>query len=235
MRTARLIPLVMLLVLVGCQQEDAKSDSNRPEAPKPEDAAPIRVHKDVTGQLYRYFPSDGGKPKSSTTIDGVPASARDMVMVVPAAADPPPGLVYMADLSQEGPDGTYSYKVVSNAALDTALTESRGALKAVAAAAPSRLRAPASARAASGKNDIIIFSTSWCGVCGKARRWFRNKGIQYVERDIEKDPGAREDMQKRAVQAGLPASQLGGVPVIWVNGQMFPGFDPGRISGALRS
>ena len=230
-----MITLAMFLVLVGCQKDEASPQSNRPEAPKPEEAAPIRVHKDVTGQLYRYFPSDGGRPKASTTIEGVPPSARDMVMVVPAEVDPPPGLVYVADLTTEGPDGTYSYKVVSNADLDTALLESRGASKAVAAAAPSRSSAPASPRAASGKNDVIIFSTSWCGVCGKARRWFRNKGIQYVERDIEKDSGAREDMQSRAVQAGLPASQLGGVPVIWVNGQMFPGFDPGRISGALRS
>ena len=124
-----MITLAMFLVLVGCQKDEASPQSNRPEAPKPEEAAPIRVHKDVTGQLYRYFPSDGGRPKASTTIEGVPPSARDMVMVVPAEVDPPPGLVYVADLTTEGPDGTYSYKVVSNADLDTALSTNKNYLK----------------------------------------------------------------------------------------------------------
>lgn len=40
---------------------------------------------------------------------------------------------------------------------------------------------------------IIMYSTSWCGYCKKARKYFIAKGISFVEYDIEKNARAKRD------------------------------------------
>ncbi|NND82917.1 MAG: glutaredoxin family protein [Gammaproteobacteria bacterium] len=39
----------------------------------------------------------------------------------------------------------------------------------------------------------VLFATSWCGYCKKAREYMRRNGIAYVEYDIEKDGAARAE------------------------------------------
>ena len=78
-----------------------------------------------------------------------------------------------------------------------------------------------------------MFSASWCGVCKQAARWFNNKGIPFTEKDVEKTPGARQEMQQLAQKAGIPASQLSGVPVISVKGKIVQGFNPQTIERLL--
>ena len=117
--------------------------------------------------------------------------------------------------------------MVPTTELDQALDESRGEV----AQSEGEPQEPAQVAG----DNVIMFSASWCGVCTHARRWFRNKGIEVVERDIEKDKTARKDMLDLAKKAGADGSQLTGVPVIFVNGRMFPGFDPYKIQTALKS
>jgi len=90
-----------------------------------------------------------------------------------------------------------------------------------AAAAPTQVSAP-TARAEVADLDITLYSTSWCGYCRKARAWFTQEGIPFVEKDIEKDPdGAAEYRAK--------ANGYGGVPLIDVNGTAVRGFDQRAI------
>lgn len=62
---------------------------------------------------------------------------------------------------------------------------------------------------------VVMYSTSWCGYCKKARKYFQQEKIHYVEYDIEKDERARRlyDM-------------IGGkgVPVILVGKKRLNGF-----------
>ena len=62
---------------------------------------------------------------------------------------------------------------------------------------------------------VIMYSTSWCGYCKKARNYFNKNGIQYTEYDIEKDKRALRDYKK------LRAT---GVPVILVGRKRMNGF-----------
>ena len=214
---------------VGCQDAPQRIEREKPQVSAPEEAPEIRVHADEAGHIYRYFPSGQRTPKTSMTLSGVPEAARDMVIVIPEAGAPA-GLAYVADLTTPGEDGSYSYKVVTTAELDIALNESRGAEAATKEAATKEAPPEGSAT-----DTVVMFSASWCGVCTQARRWFRNKGIEVQERDIEKDKGARKELLEMAKKAGADGSKLSGVPVIFVNGQMFPGFDPYKIQGALKS
>ena len=79
---------------------------------------------------------------------------------------------------------------------------------------------------------IVLYGTSWCGVCRTAREFFRARGVAFVERDIEREPGAREEMLQKARAQGIEPR---GVPVIDVYGQIIPGFDQARISRLLSS
>ena len=239
----RTLVLVLLAALGGaCGKEpDARRPARvGPAAADPAEAPAIRVQKGQAGQLYRWFPPGSRVAKTARTIDEVPADARDLVLVVPADLEPPAGLCYVADLRKPAADGAYPYKVVVVQDLERVLDATRGpvAAPATVAAAPSkasppRAKGPAPAHGKApdpgGGKDLILFSASWCGVCKQARRWLRNKGIPFVEKDVEKDAGASDEMARLARQAGVQPSQLTGVPVIWVKGRVLMGFDPNKI------
>ena len=212
--------------LISCKSEGTKVRRAKPAAVAPADAPEIRIHADVAGHIYRYFPTGERVPKTSMTLDGVPEAARDLVIVIPEAGAPA-GLAYVANLSKAAADGTYEYRVVPTNELDKALDESRGQVKGSEGTEAAEPTAEA--------DTVVMFSASWCGVCTQARRWFRNKGIEVVERDIEKDKAAKRDMLEMAKKAGADGSQLSGVPIIFVNGRMFPGFDPYKIQTALKA
>ena len=74
-------------------------------------------------------------------------------------------------------------------------------------------------------NDVVMYSTSWCGYCRQARRYFKSKGIKYVERDIE-----RSRLAKRAYD------RLGGngVPLIVVGENQMSGFSVRKFDRLYR-
>ena len=86
---------------------------------------------------------------------------------------------------------------------------------------PSQSTPPAKSQALAGL-DITMYSTSWCGYCRKARKWFKAKGYPFIEKDIEKDPVAHREYL-------AASSGYSGVPLIIVNGRPFRGFPPGAI------
>ena len=65
-----------------------------------------------------------------------------------------------------------------------------------------------------GKN-VVIFSTSWCGTCKKAKTYMRRQGIPFTEYDIEKSSRAK------SLYKQLDAT---GVPVILVGKERMNGF-----------
>jgi glutaredoxin len=43
-----------------------------------------------------------------------------------------------------------------------------------------------------------VFGKSWCAYCNRAKELLDERKIEYVYRDIEKEPGALEEMRRRA-------------------------------------
>jgi glutaredoxin len=64
---------------------------------------------------------------------------------------------------------------------------------------------------------ITMYSASWCGVCRKARAYLQQKGIRFVERDVERD--ASVNKRFRAL------SPRGSLPTIAIDDQVMEGFD----------
>jgi glutaredoxin len=63
---------------------------------------------------------------------------------------------------------------------------------------------------------VVMYSTSWCGYCKKARRYFKANNIPYREFDIEDSPKAK----KRFKSLGG-----NGVPLILVGKNKISGFN----------
>ncbi|PCJ46584.1 MAG: hypothetical protein COA99_02585 [Moraxellaceae bacterium] len=76
------------------------------------------------------------------------------------------------------------------------------------------------AMAAKEKVNVVMYSTSWCGYCKKARRYFKSKGIKYTEYDIE-----------RSTAAKWKYDRLGGkgVPLILIGNNRMRGFSVRRF------
>ena len=78
---------------------------------------------------------------------------------------------------------------------------------------------------------VIMYATSWCGVCKSARRFLKQHKVAYKEHDIEKDARAATQLRESAQRAGVEAR---GVPVFDVGGQLLTGFDESALRKLLR-
>lgn len=70
-----------------------------------------------------------------------------------------------------------------------------------------------STRAAS--TDVVMYSTTWCGYCKKAKRYFNQQNIAFEEYDVEKSDKGRKDYK---------ALNGKGVPIILVGDRRMNGF-----------
>jgi glutaredoxin len=76
-----------------------------------------------------------------------------------------------------------------------------------------------------GNDTIVMYSTSWCPYCAKARKFFARKGLKYVEIDVEK---SSEGAQYYRTLEGT------GYPLIYAGINRFTGFSP-RIEKDIAS
>jgi glutaredoxin len=184
---------------------------------------PPIVIKEGAKLLFTYF--DRQSFASTTTIEEIPPGSRSWVRIVDLAAKPggrlDQQLVYVADLRAKSKDGGFGYIVMSRRAFEIA-AENRAKRPAASGAAASQ--------PTTGDRDIVLYATSWCPACRKARSWLEAAGIPFVEKDIEKDSAAAAELLAKARQAGVSPS---GVPVIDVRGTLIQGFDPARINALL--
>lgn len=65
--------------------------------------------------------------------------------------------------------------------------------------------------------DVVLYTTSWCPYCTRARALFTAKGVTFTDIDIEATPGARQQMQARSGRTS--------VPQIFVGDRHLGGFD----------
>jgi glutaredoxin len=71
---------------------------------------------------------------------------------------------------------------------------------------------------------VVMYMTSWCGYCNKAREYLHSLGVNVTEYDIEKNAEKREEMRKLGGR---------GVPVINVEGIIIKGYSQEMIKNAV--
>jgi glutaredoxin len=221
---------------LGCKRKSSASMTADPGD------VPIVVRADTEGLLLTWI-DDKGDFQVETSVANVPMIGRDSVRVVDPNKDEGTHAdrVFVVDLRQAGVDGTFPVRTMTRAdfeAIAVARREKTGPT--LASAAPRPSQAPSNTQAPTGNDDgaqkpstrpaVIIYGAEWCGACHDAARYLRAKGIAFIEKDVEKDPGAAREMQQKLAHNGLHS---GSIPVIDVRGRVMVGFNPHEVDDAL--
>jgi glutaredoxin len=78
----------------------------------------------------------------------------------------------------------------------------------------------------STQDEIVLYTTSWCGYCKMTREFFAQNQVKFTEVDIEKSPVGRKQYEA--------AGGKGSVPLIDINGDVIHGFDQAALKKALQ-
>ena len=172
------------------------------------------VRDDASNLLLSYLDAQG-RVQAVASVSEVPEPVRNRVLVVDLSKTPEQRqahkVAFFADLTAKQADGTYPVSVVSR------FQAAHGQGAAAASLPPA-------------EGSVIVYSASWCGFCKQAKSWLKGHNVPYVERDVEKTPGAQAELDGKLAKAGTPG---GGIPVIDWGGQLVMGFDQGSLTRLL--
>jgi glutaredoxin len=73
---------------------------------------------------------------------------------------------------------------------------------------------------------VVVYTTSWCPVCKRAKQWMNAHGVAYEEHDVE--ASSESARQMRAI------NPRGGVPTFDVEGQVEVGFSAGDLTATMQ-
>lgn len=225
------IGLAALALGPGCEDErppapPAVAAADGPASPQQGGAATAETFFEPGGApAVLTYAGDRGTFADTSTVDAVPEDARGLVRVMLLQGEPaPPGSVWVTNLRTPEPDGRFRLRTVPRDMFEElALGEGRAS----AVELPQGLAPPEQVAAAEG---VVVYKTSWCGVCKKVEGYLKRKGVTYEAKDIEKDPKAAAELQAKASAQGV---RTGSVPVIDVGGQLIVGFDRARLEKLL--
>jgi glutaredoxin len=241
------VAMVMVLGALGLSQCKRRPPDVQREPPDRAaraalgDAAariPFEVRSDANDLVFFWF-DERARAHAVSRASEVPEARREMVRVDPARPElRAPGWVYVADLRAPTPEGSYPVRSMRVEALSQqimALGGQQGPLGSPPpspqpAAAPPVAAPQAGAHAQPATANVILYGASWCGACHQTANWLRAHGIAFVEKDIEQDPGAQQEMMAKAQRAGVPT---GSIPILDVRGRIMVGFSPADIERAL--
>ena len=68
--------------------------------------------------------------------------------------------------------------------------------------------------------SVVMYSAVWCGVCKRARQYFKTNKISFSEYDVETSAKGKADFARFNGR---------GVPVIFIGKKRMNGFDPARF------
>jgi len=77
-----------------------------------------------------------------------------------------------------------------------------------------------------GDIQVIMYMTSWCPYCTKARNYLHSLNVHLIEYNIERDNNRKEEMLSKSGGST-------GVPLIDVEGTIIRGYNPDALKTAI--
>lgn len=74
---------------------------------------------------------------------------------------------------------------------------------------------------------IIMYCTSWCPACRRARQWFANRDLKFIEIDIDDNPAAAAQVKKW--NNGNRST-----PAFDIDGTIITSFDENKLAEAVK-
>jgi glutaredoxin len=180
---------------------------------------PFAMRGNCEGLLLAWFDANGVHVVDRRS--DVPEGRREHVRVDSLDLAPgdrlDPDDVFVADLRQPRDDGRYRVVRMSRQAFDAMVDQAQGVVADPAAAG-------------GAGSEVVLYGASWCSACRAAAQYLRERGVPFVEKDIEKDRAAALELQRKAQAAGV---STGSIPVIDVRGTLVEGFNPATLDQLL--
>jgi glutaredoxin len=160
------------------------------------------IGPEAAKRIYYQFIDDRGRVQFVERLADVPAAWREQVGYVEMSQPPP--------LTPQEARKTWQVSTsrATEIMLPSAATGSR------AAGNPAQ------------REDVILYSATWCGYCTKARAHLDGQGIDYELRDVDNDAIGRELREKTG---------RGGVPVLDFSGEILRGYSSDAYDKAIRT
>lgn len=89
---------------------------------------------------------------------------------------------------------------------------------------------PAKAEAARKYPQIVLFSVAWCPHCKESKEYFTKNNIPFINRDVEVDEKAMEELTGKYNSNGVPVIVIGTGP----NEVVVKGFTPEMFQESLK-
>jgi glutaredoxin len=226
----------------GCKEKaPERSDEPASAAPKSNELPPLELRDDTPNLLLTWI-DDKGDFHVVMKPGDVPEPRRKQVrVVVTDRNDGTGGLVYVADLSKQEPNGTYAVKTMTRNEWDELGASLRKArLEALAppppgspsgSAAPSvSAPVPPARKPGASKVVAIVYGAEWCKPCHDAARYLKQRGVTVVEKDIESSDAIAAELKKKLERANMPGASI---PIIDVMGQLLVGYSPRALDRAI--
>ena len=230
----RALALILFAVSAAAAPACRKREPELPPAASKAAEASVDVDK-AGGWLYTYATPEG-RFETTDDVDKVPEVARGVVRVQNPESKQPidAAHVWAVDLAKVLSQGKATAKQIPRTLFETQamalLPPGASSILADKPADDGSAGVTEAAPAQAGKADIVLYGTSWCGACRTARQYFVANNIPFVDKDIERDASAAEELQKKATRLGVAADR---VPVLDVRGRLLIGFDPRRVAALL--
>lgn len=74
---------------------------------------------------------------------------------------------------------------------------------------------------------VVVYSAVWCAFCHAVKDYLEKLGVEYEERDVEKN--------RMFLQESVDKSGQMGIPVIDIKGKIIVGFNRPAINEALKA
>lgn len=234
MNARGLMAVVLALGLAAPACRRKKQDDGT--APQTAGSLPELVLRDDAQNVMLTWVDPRGDTHVELHPTDVPAEGRALVRVVVAdREDGTHNLFYVVDLDKKRADGGYLAKTMRRSEWEALLEKRReGRLGPPAGpAAPPPGNASAAPAPAAGKYaglTVVIYGAAWCRPCHEAQAYLKSKGVTVVMKDVDTDPSAQAELQRKLDKAGIGG---GSIPVIDVRGQLLVGYSPSAIEQAL--
>ena len=238
-----LLVLALCLVVFGCKHPADPNDPKPVSAePKAASLPPLTVKADSPNLLLTWIDDKGDFHVVQKPAD-VPVEGHKNVRVVQADKEAGTGdLVYVANLDETAPDGSYRLKTLTRAQWDELGASRRKAR--LEALAPSAAPPPAASVAGgspgkqpgpgpgASKIVAIIYGADWCKPCHAAESYLKGHGVTVIHKDIEESEAAQAEMHQKLARAGRGGASI---PVIDIMGQILVGYSPAALDQAIRT
>jgi glutaredoxin len=244
LRSSFVLALSAGISVTACRKQAAPSASDDTGAtPQATDLPPLEIKDDTPNLLLTWIDDKGDFHVVEKPAD-IPKESRDNVRVVVTTREDGTGKqVYVANLNEVTPSGSYRVKTMTRAAWDELGASKRKArLEALAPSAqpspsdsaPSNAAPDASAAPKKTASGItaIIYGASWCKPCHDTARYLKQHGVTVIDKDIEENEVAAAEMRQKLARAGRSGSSI---PVIDLMGQIMVGFNPMAIDQAIEA